>query len=106
MSAVNDYGHITRRVLSALHTRGLLKPAAFAQYVTDATGAPLSESQACQYVRGACHFPAELLPHLAAFVGEEHAALVWAPFLAGSGGGLVREDVGPVDVTVAAGRRG
>ena len=83
MATHRHYGTATRRMLAALRSRGLLDQEAFAQHLADATGEPMTKQQVSLWTTGEQHLPADVLPHLAAFVGRTD--LVFDPLVRASG---------------------
>lgn len=69
------YSDTSRPMLLALRRRGLLDTEAFAAWIGEATGEPVCHQLVSQWVTGDAHLPADALPLLVDFVGDEALVL-------------------------------
>jgi hypothetical protein len=65
------YTGVSCRLLKSLRSADKLKSDAFASYVKEATGRSVSDEQVRRWIVGLDHFPADLVPVLAAFLDDE-----------------------------------
>jgi hypothetical protein len=87
---VQPYTDTSVKLLKALRSGGALKLDGFAEHVRIATGRAISWQQVAQWCDGSLHFPADLVPVLADFMGDR-ADVVLEAYAAPAGFRVVRD---------------